>query len=117
MTGPTQARFLKAAPGKYWDYYTIGNDVFEKLHSAHVEAGRMTSWAFAGRYLPRGRASAYDFISFKKFPNDSAMDAMDTLEYVVEEARDSLTDDEQEAIRSVESLRTIVKQEIWRQAL
>ena len=115
---PITVRYVKAKPGHFETYRLVARDLFRKLHTVHVEEGRLGAWHFAGRYLPRGRASDYDFVAFKQFPL-TAVDLEDPFlgQELDERARAALTDDEWEKVRSVDSMRDVVHQVVWRRAL
>ena len=115
---PITVRYVKTKPGQYENYRKVASELFRKLHTVHVEEGRLGAWHFAGRYLPRGRSSDYDFVAFKQFPS-TAVDLADPFlgQELDERARAALTSDEWEKVRSVDSMRDVVSQVVWRRAL
>ena len=100
--------YIKAAPGKRWDYFQMEEKLFQRIHQARIDAGEMTAWMFFSREFPGGDDSEWDYATVNVYPTAEAARTRSSVS-----RRDVLTDEEMKAFPDVGSLRKIIRSELW----
>lgn len=100
--------YIKATPGKRWDYVKMEEKLFQRIHQARIDAGEMTAWMFFSREFPGGDDSEWDFATINAYPNAEAARKRSSVSI-----RDVLTKEEMETFPKVGSLRKVVRYELW----
>jgi hypothetical protein len=102
--------FMKPKEGKSSDYYNLEKNTYLKIHQARVQKGDMKNWIFFSRVFPSGTDSQYDFITVNVYPRpDVEWDSKIVESTLGKEAAAKLADPS--------TVRTMVRQELWRPLL
>ena len=103
-------QFMKAKEGKAGEYYNLEKNTYTKIHQARVKAGEMKNWHFMSRLFPSGTDAQYDFVTINVFPTKDAS----WNSAIVETA---LGKDEAAKLANPTTVRTMVREELWRPVL
>ena len=105
--------YFRSAPGKRRDYIRMETDLFQKIHQARIDAGDMVGWYFLSREFPSGDEADWDFMTINVYPSREAARKPHGDGFL----KSVLTDEERDGFPDVDSLRSLVRGEVWENLL
>src|ERR1051325_3680086 len=103
-------QFMKPKEGKSGDYYRMEKDSYTKVHQARIKAGEMKNWHFMSRVFPGGTDSQFDFITINVF-------AQKDWKWNTKIVESTLGKEEAAKLGDPLTVRTMVREELWRPVL
>ena len=107
--------YMKPTPGNVGKYASAERNIFQKLQQHRVDERGLSAWFFAGRRFPGG-SGEYEHITLSMFENeDHPKDGWDNeASESIAPVYKELSEEQQEVVKSIGELRTIVKGEVWK---
>lgn len=109
-TGYVVVNYMKAADGKEDDYVNLEKNVWKKVHEARLKDGMSRGWILYKTVNRPGDARDYDYATIDLYDSTAKMENAFPDDYFSK----VLSEDEVKQVNSTESLRTIVRSEVWK---
>ena len=104
--------YMKVAPAMESDYLKL-EQAWKKIHVARKQAGKMDDWILLRVLSPSGSGVQYNYITRNTFVGDDKLAAYYESEYMPDKWQSLLTPEEVALVGRTESIRSIVKEEVW----
>lgn len=104
--------YMKVKPGEHSNYLKV-EKAWKKLHQANIDKGNYDYWVLNKVIMPIGDNEEYNYVVRTRIKGEKALASYLTGEFMNDDWKSLLTEEEIEMVMNTSKYRTMVKSEVW----